>query len=340
MSYIETLKKLKKNSISPIYFIYGTENFFIENIKKEMMKQVVNNNEDNISVYSLDEVPIQEVIQDVETYPFFGERKLVIANNPVFLKSKSEKLPFEHDLSALEFYLTNPVDYTVFVIIAPFEKLDERKKISKSLKKYTSMVNCEPIKEREIRAWIETIINGLHITLDKEVYDLLEAEFSTNLQLLEVELEKLALYAGEEGHITREIAENIIAHNINSSSLRLVDAVIENDLKRAISIFKDLQILKEDPIALIGLLAFQFRTILRVKLLKQKGYSQFQMQKQLNVHPYVIKIALGRERQFTIQKLQQIINQLANTDAIMKQGRMEKEIAFELLIYNIIYKAA
>lgn len=97
--------------------------------------------------------------------------------------------------------------------------------------------------------------------------------------------------------------------------------------------------MKEEPIAMIGLLAFQFRSILQVKLLKQQGYNQYQMQKQLGLHPYVVKIAMNRERQFTIDKLERIIIQLAETDAAIKQGRMEKDLAFELLLYELIEAA-
>src|SRR5699024_1249058 len=95
--------------------------------------------------------------------------------------------------------------------------------------------------------------------------------------------------------------------------------------------------MKEEPIALIGLLAFKFRMIFRVKLLRQKGYSQFQMQKQIGGHPYVIKIALSREKQFTVQKLKYIMDQLAVADARMKQGEMEKDLAIELLLYALIH---
>src|SRR5699024_11933133 len=92
---------------------------------------------------------------------------------------------------------------------------------------------------------------------------------------------------------------------------------------QAISIYKDLEKMNEEPIALIGLLAFQFRTILQVKLLKKKGYNSFQMQKKLGVHPYVIKIDSKREKQYTTQQLKALMTRLASTDAMMKTGHME-----------------
>lgn len=339
MSYMEVLKQIKKKQIAPIYFFYGSESFFLQQLKQQLIEKVAANDEDSLAVYDLEEVPIEAAIGDAETYPFFSERKLVIAENPVFLKAKPDKLTFEHDLLALERYLAAPVDYTVLVIIAPYEKIDERKKISKLLKKHAAVAVCNPIKDNDLKQWVNSIASQLQVTIKDEAYEIMEAELSNNLHQLENELQKLALYVGPNGEVTKDIAEELVSHTTNSSALRLVDAVIEKDLHKAIRIFKDLLKMKEEPIAMISLIAFQFRSILRVKLLKQQGYSQFQMQKQLGVHPYVVKIALNRERQFTVDKLERIIIQLADTDATIKSGKMEKEMAFELMLYDLIETA-
>jgi len=340
MSYMDVLQQVKKKQLSPVFLLYGSESYFIQNLRKEITKQVAVNDAENVTVYDLEETPIQEVVADVETYPFFAETNLIIAENPVFLKPKPEKLPFEHDVTSLEKYLQNPVDYSILILVAPYEKIDERKKISKQLKKYATVAVCNPIKENELKNWVNTLASSLAIKIDEEAFEIIETELSTNLQLLESELTKLAMYVGKNGVVSKEVAEDLIAHTVNSSSLRLVDAVIERNLTKAISIFKDLEKMKEEPIALIGLLAFQYRTIFQVKLLKQKGYSQFQMQKQLGVHPYVVKIAMRREKQFTLGQLNRIINQLTEADARMKQSGMEKGLIFELLLYKLVQIAS
>ncbi|APC48206.1 DNA polymerase III subunit delta [Virgibacillus halodenitrificans] len=336
MSYMEIMKKVKNKQIAPVYLLYGSENYFIQKLQKEIKKQVLGKEMDNLSFYDLDETPVQEVISDVETYPFFGERKLIIATKPSFLKAKPDRTAVEHNVEILENYLSMPVDYSVLVLIAPYEKIDERKKLTKVLKKNADIAVCNPIKDYDVRKWIDNLAGQLRVFIDQDAYDIFEAELSTNLNLMENELKKMALFVGEKGTITRAVAEKLISHTASSSSLRLVDTVIDRDLAQAIAIYKDLEKMKEEPIALIGLLAFQFRTILRVKLLKLKGYSQSQMQKQLGVHPYVIKIALAREKKFTVEKLEAAMDKLAQADASMKQGTMEKDLVFQLLLYDLI----
>jgi len=335
MNYTETIKHIKKQNIPEVILLYGTENYFIQKIKDMLVKNVLSD-EENLSTYDLTETSIQEVVADVETYPFFGDRKLIIATNATFLKAKPDKLSFEHQLEVLEQYLEMPVDYSILVLIAPYEKIDERKKISKALKKKGLVAECNPVKEYEIKNWMMDLAKQLKIEIAENAYEIFENELSNDLNIMEKELEKIAMHIGEGGIVTKQVAEEMVSHTISSSGIRLVDAVIEGNLAKAISIYKDLEKMKEEPIALIGLLAFQFRTILRVKLLKQKGYSSGQMQKQLGAHPYVIKIALNREAKFSVQQLKAFMDNLAETDAIMKQGKMDKELAFELLLYKLI----
>lgn len=337
MNYLQFIQKLKKKQIPPVSLVYGTEPYFIQNIK-DLFIQMTIKEEGNLAAYDLREASIQEVVEDAETYPFFGGQKLIFASNPVFLQAKPDKLltdEFEHDLSVLERYLNNPAEYSILVLIAPYDSIDKRKKLTKSLSKNGVIVECNPIKSYEQGKWINELAKSLNITIEENAYELFEA-FSTDLQQLESELHKMSLYVGENGIITREIAEQLISQTSNSSSLQLADAVIQRNLAKAMSIYKDLEKMNEEPIALIGLLAYQFRNMLRVKLLKSTGYNLSQIQRQIGGHPYPIKIAYNREKQFTTRRLEQIMDSLAQTDATIKQGKMEKGLAVELLLYELI----
>lgn len=336
MSLNETLQKLKKGNIEPVYLLHGTERYFVEQIKNSLSQGIAEEMEGDATSYDLTETPVQEVLRDAETIPFFAERKLIFANNPVFLKTKPDSLPFVHEMEGLQAYLKNPAPFSTLVFIAPYEKLDERKKVTKALKQHAKTIDCNPIKENELRKWILFLAKRHRIDISEDALFLLESEFENNLHLLQQETEKLALFVGEGGEVTKDIAANVISVSLHFSALELVDVVLKKDFHSAIKIFKDLEKKKEDPIGLIAFLAYQFRIIFQVKLLQQKGYSRQLMQKELKVHPYVVKLASERSKFFSKEKLSGIINKLANTDAAIKKGKVEKGIAFELLLYNII----
>ncbi|WP_222599205.1 DNA polymerase III subunit delta [Aquibacillus kalidii] len=336
------MKKIKKKQFSPIYLFYGTESYLVEDLKQQILSKGLTEEErdTNVSIYDLEDVSIQEVVADAETYPFFGERKIIIVNNPMFLKAKPDKTSVEHDVEVLQSYLLHPAEYSIIVFIAAYEKIDERKKITKLLKKQSEVVACEPIKEWDLGKWIDDIVRSLKVVMDDPVKEKLVQEIGTNLLMLKSEIEKMAIYVGEDQHITIETAEQLLSHNTNTSGLKLVDAVINKDLSSAIQIYKDLEKMNEDPIALVALLSSQFRTIYHVKILKQKGYGQQQMAQQLRVHPYVVKMSASREKNFSVNELKEIFHIFTDTDASIKRGRIEKSLAFELLLYQLINRKA
>ncbi|SDK53073.1 DNA polymerase III subunit delta [Sediminibacillus albus] len=339
MSYLDTIKNIKKKNFSPVYLVYGTESYLIQDIRQQIIRYAleVADRDTSISTYDLEETSIQEVIEDAETYPFLSDRKVIFANNPVFLKAKPDKITAEHNIEVLQNYLLQPAESTILVFIAPYEKIDERKKITKTLKKGSEYVECQPVKEWDLPKWIQSLAKEAGVVVEEEAYDLIGQEVGTNLLMLKQEIDKMALYAGENETISKNVAEQLISHNTNTSGLKLVDAVIEKNLSKAIHIFKDLEKTNEDAIGLISLLASQFRTIMHVKILQKKGYSQKQMAQQLKVHPYVVKMSQKRERNFSLEELQGFIHIFTETDAQIKQGKMDKTLAFELLLYQLIH---
>ncbi|GAA5415568.1 uncharacterized protein YqeN [Paraliobacillus ryukyuensis] len=342
MDYFKAMKEIKQQALAPIYLLIGPETYLAENVVNTIRKKATSDTEEeNVIRYDLEETAIQEAIMDVETYPFFGETKIVVASNPVFLTAKPDKSGVTHQLDNLLQYAMNPVDYSVLVLIAPYEKLDERKKLTKALKKNATVIECDPVRDWDMDKWMDHLAKQLHIGIEKAAYDVILQEVGSNLMLMEKELEKLAIYVGEGGTVTVDTAEMLLAHqSANTSGLKLVDAVIAKNLAKALRIYQDLARMNEDEIALVALLASQFRTINHVKTLKKTGYSQKQMAQQLKVHPYVIKMAMTRENYFSREQLEGILNQCAITDAQVKQGRMDKRLAFELLLYQIIRPTA
>src|SRR5699024_7471320 len=140
---------------------------------------------------------------------FFSEKKLIIAHHPVFLQTKPDKTTIDHDLTSLEQFLQHPVTYTTLVFIAPYEKLDARKKITKLFKKTSVSVDCNPVKGKAFLPILEEMAANEHIHLTKEAALLLESEFQSNLYILQKELNKLAIYVGENRKVTKKIDEQM-----------------------------------------------------------------------------------------------------------------------------------
>src|SRR5699024_11936849 len=180
----------------------------------------------------------------------------------------------------------------------------------------------------ELRKWLNEMLAQENISMTDEAKLRFEAEFGPNLYLLQKEVEKMAQYIGEGGQISESELLDIMSASVEQTAIELTDAVLLNDLKRAITIYKQLEKMNESPIGMIALLSYQFRMILQVKLISEKGYPLRQIQSQIKAHPYVVQKALERSRRYDTKSLYYIINELANTDHSIKSGQMDKGIAF------------
>ena len=74
----------KKGELAPVYLLVGEESYFIDETIKRL-KEAMGPEEDlEMTAFDLEEVPVDAVMDEADTIPFFSERKLIIAKNASF----------------------------------------------------------------------------------------------------------------------------------------------------------------------------------------------------------------------------------------------------------------
>ncbi|MCJ8006893.1 DNA polymerase III subunit delta [Lederbergia wuyishanensis] len=330
-------EKIDRKQFSPLYLLYGTESFIINETKQKLVTNVLTEEEMdfNLSVYDMEETAIEEALEDAETFPFFGDRKLVFINNPIFLTSEKSKEKVEHNIKKLESYLEAPSPYSILVFAGYYEKLDERKKITKLLKKNAEVLEAKKLSEGELRIWIKGRVEDKSQQIDESAIDLILSLVGPDLMNLHSELEKLSLYVEETKKITAEIVERLTSRSLEQNIFDLVDKVVHRKMEEVFRIYYDLRKQNEEPIKILALLASQFRLIYQVKELMKRGYGQQQIASTLKTHPFRVKLASGQARSFTDQELGEIINLLALTDEQLKTGGTGREVSLELFLLKL-----
>lgn len=337
MSFLQVQININKGNLASIYLLYGTESFLIEETIENIINKVLTKDEVdfNLSVFDLKETPISAAIEEAVTIPFMGKNRVVIVKDPQFLTGK-DQTKIEHDLKYLESYLINPVPETIFIIVAPYEKLDERKKIVKLLKKEAEILEALPFKGSEMDKWIDARVKQYEVEFTKSAKEKIIQLSGYRLAMIAGELEKLALYAGKGGVIDETIVQQLVAKTIEQDIFSFVDHIVQRRKKEALQVFYDLLKQKEEPIKILALLARQFRIIYQVKQLSKQGYSQQKIVSTLKLHPYVVKLANQQGNLFTEKQLLVFIDELAEADFNIKTGKVEKQLSLELFIIKVL----
>ncbi|WP_169729977.1 DNA polymerase III subunit delta [Thermicanus aegyptius] len=332
------IEEVRRKEYSPVYLLYGEEEYQIEVLLKELIHLMVDPvwREMDFLSFDMTKTPIQTAIGEAETFPFGSERKIVLLKNAYFLTGSTFRTGVEHDLDTLKDYLENPSTFTSLILVAPYAKLDERKKVVKELLKKSKIYHAKPFTEEEREKWLRKQIKERKILMGEEELEVLSYLLPKSLPLANQELEKISLYSiGRKEPITREELEALITHTVEGDVFSLIDKALHQDLEGAFFLYRELMKRNEEPIKVLHLFGRQIRLLIQVKTLTKDGLSQKEIASRLRIHPYPVKLALNVGRDFPLENLFDMFHMIADYDRMMKEGKMEKRLALEIVILKL-----
>jgi len=320
--------------MSNIYLLHGTEAILMDEwIDLFINKYLPSGKDDlNYSLFNLDEVSIQYVIQQAETIPFIGDYRVIIADCADFFGAINSNQA--HDLDMLNNFILNPPDYSKIIFRTSLEKLDKRKKITKQLEKLDAITTFNQLQGRQLDEWVVSRVKKYNCDIDTDAVVQLIHSVGSNLTLLVNEIDKLCLYVNK-GRITKNEVKLLVTRTLEQNIFLVMDKIAQKKINQGLQIVYDLVKNKESPILILFLMAKKFRTMLISKELSEKGYSSQQIATQTNQHPYTIKITMEQGNFFTKQNLREIIKSLAAADEHIKTGQMTELVALEKFILTI-----
>jgi len=326
-----TWNKIAAGKIDPVYLLIGLEHYTFDTTIERLKKALPNIDDASVIRFDLLETAVEEVIEEADTLPFLEDHKLIIANNAFFLSGQDKKRnEVEHNLGTLESWLDNPSPTATVVFIAPFEKLDGRKRISKKMKELATVVEATRLEGKDLFVWVQNEVksNGSFIT--PETAQFLVGVAGDNLLKLSSEIEKMSTYLGSEGEITSDIIEMHVQRTPEMDVFRLTDSYVMGNTAKTVLIYHDLLRNGEEPIMLTSLVAGHIRLMIHVQTLKRKGYQQHQIAKTLQVHPYRVKLMMENRNIPSQSRLLLILNKLADIDYKLKSTSGKRERLLEL----------
>ncbi|BAH42979.1 conserved hypothetical protein [Brevibacillus brevis NBRC 100599] len=334
MPLLSAIREIRQKQFSPIYVLYGPESFLAEDFLAVARKEMIDPEfmDLNMSMYDCTETGLSEILQDAETLPFMGEHRLVIARQAYFLTGSKPSTKVESDPDALLDYLQNPPPYTTLILHTEADKLDERKKLVKTLQQKAKVIPFPLLKDGDLYGWVERQAGKYQAKIDRQQTMKLVERVGAELRLLDKEIEKMALFVGVGESITDDAIELLGARTLEQDVFGLIEQVASGRLDKALRMMYDCMKTGEEPIKLLALLARQFRMLLHVKQLAPRGYSQQQVAGMIKMHPYAVKKAMEQARHFSEESLKKLLGILAEEDFRMKSGQVDKRLALELFI--------
>ena len=147
------------------------------------------------------------------------------------------------------------------------------------------------------------------------------------------EIDKLASYANGE-QISLANVEKLVAGKDEDDVFALSNALIRGDIKKSITIYRQLKLTSIDEVPLIGMLASQFRFMDMVSFLDNRGLDSNATARELKASPYRVEITLRNLYRAKKGDVARVIEMLYQADKDILSGRCSGPYAFERFLAN------
>ncbi len=217
MTYQEVLKQLKAKKYQPVYFLYGSEPYFIDKISNYIEQNVLDESEKafNLTIFYGPDTDARTVIDAASRYPVMAERQVILLKEAQGMRT----------LKNLQHYIENPISSTLLVIAYKQNKFDGRTGFAKALKKNTLVFESKQVYDNQLPDWIGSYLHELKYDIHPEAKMLIAEYLDTNLGKVVNELDKLIINIPKGTLITAAHIKEFIGINKDYDIFELQRAI-------------------------------------------------------------------------------------------------------------------
>ncbi|GMA59994.1 DNA polymerase III subunit delta [Alicyclobacillus fastidiosus] len=325
MDYTTAYDQLNSGQVAPVYILYGEELFFMDQFTRKLTEM---SDGQSCARFDFEEDGVEEALLELESVSLFLAQPVVVIRNCTAFLSQG-KAGTQADL--LESYLQNPVSQRTLVITVNGDKLDQRKKVTKAAKRHI-VVDCQTPKPPVAIRILKQECKRMGMQMADDALEELWRRTGTVTRAGN-ELEKLSIYALGRSVTTQDV-QLLVAETLEETVFDWVDHVTQGRIAEASFKLADMARQGYDPLALMAMLARQFRMMWFAKALSKRGMRIEDIAKEAKAHPFAMKVADRQARNFALSDLESLIRNAADFELDIKRGRRDAQQAIELLMLS------
>lgn len=308
------------------YLLEGSDHLTVNNI---ISKIIATEKFDSIPInnYDMDSVPLDNALEDLDTYGFFQDKKVIVISN-------FDNLKFDDNLDSIEhlfkYLKSSSKDNLLFIVC---NKIDDRKKIYKDLKKIMSYQKIDIDAEDFIKEQLASY------KLEAGVIRLISDLCQNDISKIYNECLKLKCFKIDDKFITKDDVDSLVTKKLsqlNELSFSLIRLMAEKDKHGALKTYNELLEYQFEPLSIIGLLESQFRLMYQIKVLSKDGLNNDEIAKKLGEKSsYRIKKVREVTKFYSKSEILDVFIRLSDIDLKIKTSIADPVFLLQLFILNM-----
>ena len=319
---------IKNNSFKNVYLLTGEEKYLTDYYSAEITNALVDEDMREFNYLKLSSLPDPEEIDAfANSYPFMSEHKVMMLKDTGIFKTSDEKIKgyFTELLESVPEYLT---------IIFNEANADKRSAVYKSAVKLNPEVEFNYKKPAELAPWLVKIFKkaGKNISSQDALY-MCEIAGPSMLQL-KSEAEKVITFMVNEEKADQSLIDSLVTRTVENRVFSMLDNLVEGKTDLAMEQFGDLKALGEEPIKIISIIFNRFATFHTVLIMA--GKSPAEIASITGMRDWQIRNSTAPAKKLGGRKIASVMSKCRDMDFAVKNGLMEKWLALEMIIAEII----
>lgn len=317
---------IKQGNFRQAYLLYGEERYLRRQYRQRLQKALCGDGDAmNTHFYEGKNLAVGEIIDLAETLPFLAERRVIFIADSGLFKSGGEQLAE---------YLTSPCETAFFVFTE--SEVDKRSKLFKTVQAKGYAAEFAVQDEKTLMRWTAGVLAKDNKKITENTIRLLLSKTGTDMENIQMELEKLICYCMDRDVVTDADVEAVCTVRISNHIFDMITAIADKQQKRALDLYYDLLALKEPPMRILFLIARQCNMLLQAKELKSKGYDGRTIAGKLGTAPFIATKYLNQAAKFKSATLRAAVEKCVEAEEAVKTGRMNDVMSVEILIMSVL----
>ncbi|HZK24158.1 MAG TPA: DNA polymerase III subunit delta [Oscillospiraceae bacterium] len=321
-------REIKAGERRPVYLFYGEEDFLqsaaVSTVADYLLPGGLQDSSCTRAAGS--DYSLEEVLDMVDTVALFSQgRLLIVQAAPYFIKgSRLEDAAVQR---LLAYHQQKSSDSTIIFCTA--EKVSAAK-VVKELTSAGAVYHFEPLKWTPLMTWLRERVAVKGKKATTPVLQFLINRVGQDLRRLASELDKLVSYLGEQQTIDEQSILAVTSPGAQANIFALIDAAVYGRTAFALSLLKNLLVLREPPLRILSMLTRQFRLLGEAKELLAAGEDN--IAKALSLHSFAAENLMKQVRCTDEARLNRAVELLLRCELDIKRGRIQPVLALETLI--------
>ena len=265
---------------------------------------------------------LRNLRDEIKTASIFGEKKLFLLEN-VF----SDQEIKDWLVKSKEAILSSNNN----ILIYEGTGVSKKDKFFKFLLKNSRSQEFVFLRTRQLKNWVMIEFSRNNIKIQETALNKLVDFVGSDLWQMANEVKKLTAYRGRGGVVEIDDIRTLVKPKIEADIFKTINAIAGGNKKTALGLLRAHLGLGAFPLYLFSMIDFQYRNLLIVKDLTERGLSPYSS----GLHPYAVRKALPLLKKFTFGKLKKIYRRLFQLDLEIKSGRLSSELALDLFVAEI-----